>query len=182
MESRWSSLACFIEGIADSPGKWNIPSMTIIQRSLPCLLGLALLAGRAAAQSADSASSGLPAHIAALPPGSTVRVATGGERWSGKLAVTGDSLALITPAGRRQVHLAAIDSLWARGPNRHHGLLAGIGFGTLIFGLLQLNGDSAEDPGLNTHLGLIALGGSTAVGLLVDAASDRWVLRYPRRH
>jgi hypothetical protein len=146
-------------------------------------LGFSLLGARpagVAAQSADSSSSELSALIAALSPASIVRIATAGERWTGRLAASlPDSLVLITEAGRRAVRLASVDSVWARGPQRHHGLLAGAGFGALMFGLLQLKGNSAEDPGLNTRLGLVLLAGSTALGLLVDAASDRWVQRYP---
>jgi hypothetical protein len=132
------------------------------------------------AQSADSSSVTLSALVVALPPASIVRLATAGQRWTGRLASPlPDSLALITEAGRRAVPLASIDTVWARGPQRHHGLLAGVGFGALMFGLLQLNGNSGEDPGLNTRLGLVLLAGSTGLGLLVDAASDRWAQRYP---
>jgi hypothetical protein len=146
-------------------------------------LGLSLLGVRPAclaAQSADSSSNTLPALVGALPPASRVRIATAGERWTGRLtAQPDDSLALITETGRRAARLAAIDTLWTPRPQGHHGLLAGAGFGALMFGVLQLNGDSGEDPGLNTRLGLVLLAGSTALGLSVDAASDRWIARYP---
>jgi hypothetical protein len=152
------------------------------QRGL-ALLGFGLWGTNPAclsAQSADSSSSTVSALVGALPPASSARIATGGERWTGRLAAQPeDSLALITEAGRRAVWLAAIDTLWTSRPQRHQGLLAGAGFGAVMFGVLQLSGNSSEDPGLNTRLGLILLAGGTAVGLLVDAASNRWVQRYP---
>jgi len=129
-------------------------------------------------QSADSAGA-LPALIAAVAPAASVRLATGGQRWSGTVALQpGDSLALVTAEGKRGVHLSSIDSLWVRRPQPHHGVLAGAGFGALMFGLLQLE-DTVEDPGLNTRIGLALLAGGIAAGLLVDAVSDPWVRRFP---
>lgn len=157
--------------------------MTGWQRTTVAFLGFSLWATSPAsltAQSADSSSSALPAIVDTLPLASRARIAIGGERWTGRLGnLSRDSLTLITEAEKRAVRLAAIDTLWTPKPRRHHGLLAGAGFGALMFGLLQLGGNSSEDPGLNTRLGLILLAGGTALGLLVDAASNGWVQRYP---
>jgi hypothetical protein len=48
-----------------------------------------------------------------------------------------------------------------------------------MFGVLELGGESSEDPGLNTSLGLAIFLGAAAAGLAVDAVSDPWVQRYP---
>jgi hypothetical protein len=49
-----------------------------------------------------------------------------------------------------------------------------------MFGALQLGGESSEDPGLNTRLGLAILAGALAAGLAVDAVSEPWAQLYPR--
>jgi hypothetical protein len=156
--------------------------MSSPRTALP-FLGLSLLGttpAHLAGQSTDSSAIALQALVAALPPSAHVRLASGGERWSGRLAARApDSLALGDETRPRAVRLTAIDTLWVRGLRRHHGLLAGTGFGALMLGVLQLSGDTGEDPGLNTKLGLILLAGGATAGLLVDAVSDSWVQRYP---
>jgi hypothetical protein len=130
----------------------------------------------------DSAAVSLPEVLADLPSGTSVRLATSSGRWSGKLgARSPDSLTLRDETGTRTLSLAAIDSVWVPGRRSHRGLLGGAGFGALMFGVLQLSGESSEDPGLNTQLGLVILAGALAAGLVVDAISDPWVQRYPRR-
>jgi len=143
-----------------------------------CLVGTAPLT--VVAQTADSAAATLPELVANLPSGTSVRLATHGSRWTGRLgAPSVDSLTLTDEAGTRTLRVAAIDSMWVRRKS-HTGLLAGAGFGALMFGVLQLGGGSSEDPGLNTDLGLAIFAGALAAGLAVDAVSDPWLQRYPR--
>ena len=132
------------------------------------------------AQTANSAAATLPELVASLPSGTSVRLATNGTRWSGRLgARPADSLKLTDESGTRTLHVAAIDSMWVRGHRSHKGLLGGAGFGALMFGALQLGGESSEDPGLNTRLGLAIFAAALAAGLAVDAVSEPWVQLYP---
>ena len=144
-----------------------------------CLVGIAPLA--LVAQTADSAAATLPALVANVPSGTFVRLATNGTRWTGRLGVrSADSLTLTDESGTRTLRIAAIDSMWVRGRRSHKGLLGGAGFGALMFGALQLGGESSEDPGLNTRLGLAIFAGALAAGLAVDAVSEPWAQLYPR--
>jgi hypothetical protein len=149
------------------------------------LLGLCLVGTAppiAVAQAADSPATTLPKLVSDLPTGTSVRLTSGGSRWTGKVSVRSpDSLELTNEAGARRLRVAAIDSLWVQDRRSHTGLLAGAGFGALMFGVLQLGKGSSEDPGLNTSLGLAIFAGALAAGIAVDAVSDPWVQRYPRR-
>lgn len=141
---------------------------------------LNLLPIRLAGQEADSSVRELRTIVDDLPSDARLRIASDGQRWTGQLTVrSSDSLGLAGEAGTRTVSLAQVDSLWVAGPEKHHGLLAGAAFGALMFGVLQLGGESAEDPGLNTRFGLVLLGGSITLGLLVDAVTGSWDRRYP---
>jgi hypothetical protein len=143
------------------------------------LLGAGTNPRALAGQSPDSSVRNIAALIASLPPAAVVRLSMSGDRTSGRVVSrTADSLVVQHETGRRSVAIAAIDSLWVPA-RRHRGLLAGAGFGAVMFGVLQLSGESAEDPGLNTKLGLMFIAGSTAFGLILDAVSDPWSRRYP---
>jgi hypothetical protein len=140
----------------------------------------AFIPARLACQAVDSSGHDMGAVIAQVPFAGQLRIATAGERWTGRLAArTPDSLALSRETSTRSVSLADVATLWALGRQRHSGLLSGAGLGALLFGLLQLGGGSGEDPGLNTKLGLVLLAGTTTLGLLVDATSQPWEQRYP---
>ena len=132
-----------------------------------------------AAQSPDSTAKTLAKVVESLPPAAVVRLSTTGDRTSGRVVTrNADSLVIQHATGQRSVALAGIDSLWVPA-RRHRALLAGAGFGAILFGVLQLSGNSAEDPGLNTKLGLALFAGATGLGLVLDAAADPWTRRYP---
>ena len=140
---------------------------------------LILMPMRLAGQEADSSVRELRTIVGDLPSAARLRIASDGQRWTGRLTLrSSDSLGLGGETATRAVSLAEVDTLWVPGRERHGGLLAGAAFGTVMFGVLQV-GKSAEDPGLNTTFGLLILGGSTALGLLLDAATDSWDRRYP---
>jgi hypothetical protein len=127
----------------------------------------------------DSSASGIRTIVRELPDSSTVRIATAGMRLSGQLLESiADSVTLSSAKTIQTVSIRTIDTLWVRRRHRYGGLLGGVAFGAVMFGILQLE-DSSEDPGLNTRMGLMFLGGAAAVGLLVDAASSDWTRRYP---
>jgi hypothetical protein len=132
-----------------------------------------------AGQTADSSASRIQTIVTQLPSARSIRISTSGEQWSGRLAARGpDSLSLAGATTTRAVSLAEIDTLWVQGARQHDGLLSGLGFGAMFFGLLQLEDDPGEQPGL-TRLGLFVLGGATVAGLLVDGLSPNWKQRYP---
>ncbi|HEX2248891.1 MAG TPA: hypothetical protein VHH32_01000 [Gemmatimonadales bacterium] len=143
------------------------------------VLWLAGMGGPAASLAAQSADSSVSSIVSELPAASRIRVIAAGKRLSGHLVQLGqDSLTLRTPETIQTLSLQAIDTLWVAGRRGHRGLLSGLAFGAVMFGLLQLEG-SSEDPGLNTRMGLVLLGGATAVGLLLDGASGNWARRFP---
>jgi hypothetical protein len=130
------------------------------------------------AQVADSADHTLRELIDGLPPSARIRVGSSGQHWTGRVAArSSDSLSLTLASGTRTLGLAAIDSLWIRG-QQHDALLAGAGFGALMFFLLHAarnTGDRSD----TSRLGVILFLGASTGGLLVDAVSERWAQRYP---
>lgn len=149
--------------------------LTVVSAGLPILLA-APAAIRA--QETDTSSTHLREVIKALPPSTQLRLRSSGERWSGRLAARHtDSLTLAGNLRSRSVALAEIDTLWVRREG-HQALLAGAGFGTLMFFLLQIG--SGGDRHTATRLGAIVFLGSVGGGMLIDGASHRWVQRYPK--
>jgi hypothetical protein len=141
-------------------------------------VGLLALARGLTAQMPDSSSNILGQMVEDLPPSARLRVGALGTRWTGKLAARRpDSLVLADETGSRPIRLAAIDTLWVRS-QRHDGLLAGAGFGALMFSLLQVARGS-ENRAASTRLGAILFVGAATGGMLIDAVSDRWSQRYP---
>jgi hypothetical protein len=150
--------------------------LTLIFAGLPLLL---VPPAAMRAQDTDTSCTHLGEVIKALPPSAQLRLRTPGEHWSGRLLAARhtDSLTLAGNPGRRSVALAEIDTLWVRREG-HQALLAGAGFGTLMFFLLQIG--SGGDRHSATRLGAIVFLGSVGGGMLIDGASHRWVQRYPR--
>jgi hypothetical protein len=125
----------------------------------------------------DSGSTSLGRLVAELSPSTRIRVATGGEHWTGRVAARQpDSLTLVSRFHTRTFPLRAVDTLWIRS-ERHTALAAGAGFGALMFGLLQLG--HGGERSMATQLGAILFLGGAGAGLLIDAASDRWSRRFP---
>src|SRR5215213_6233952 len=142
------------------------------------LLALLVLASRLAGQTADSSSNMLRVAVEGLAPSTDLRVGSQGKRWIGRLAGRSpDSLALSNETGTRSIHIAAIDTLWLR-REKHDGLLAGAGFGAIMFGLIHI-GRNLGDPAQATRFGAAIFLGATTAGLLVDALSTSWVQTYP---
>jgi hypothetical protein len=158
-------------------------SLHLNRRPLRALLGLCLsgvVSPHVAAQTTDSTRPALSQAVSDLPSGLTIRLATREGRWSGRLeATSADSLTLSDERGTRTLRMAAIDSLWVRGRKSHNGLLAGAGFGALMFGVLWLGARSSEDRWITARLGTAIFAGALAAGVAVDAVSDPWVQRYP---
>jgi hypothetical protein len=139
---------------------------------------LAVIPIQLAAQVADSSPNALRQLVEDLPPSAQVRVRTLGSHWTGRLAARPpDSLALAQESGTRTIRLSAIDTLWVRG-QKHDALLAGAGFGALMFCLLQI-GRGPGDPATSARLGGILFLGAAGGGMLIDAISEQWSRRYP---
>jgi ABC-type uncharacterized transport system YnjBCD permease subunit len=126
---------------------------------------------------ADSGSTSMSRLVASLSPSARLRLTSGGERWTGRLAArSADSLTVTGRTEARTIPLSAIDTLWLRSES-HTVLATGAGFGALMFGLLQLG--HGGDRATATQLGAIIFLGAAGTGLLIDAASARWLRRYP---
>ena len=145
--------------------------------SLALLLLLAVKPAHLAAQ-ADSLSHALSQLVEDLPPSAQVRVGTLGSRWTGRLAARPpDSFVLAGETGTRTIRLSTIDTLWVRG-QKHEALLAGAGFGALMFCLLQI-GRGSGDPATSARLGAVLFLGAAGGGMLIDAVSEQWSRRFP---
>jgi hypothetical protein len=129
------------------------------------------------AQAVDSSTMYLRGLLKGLAPSTRVQLHSSGQRWKGRVAARQpDSLTIAGWTGTRSLALDAIDTLWLRRES-HEGLSAGAGFGALMFFVLQLG--NGGDPVSATRLGGILFLGAAGGGMLIDAASERWVRRYP---
>ena len=153
--------------------------MVVYHRAAWALLGwLALMPSLSEAQGSDSTQHALRDLIEGLPPSARVRLGSAGERWEGRITDRdSDSVVVLGEAGPRTFDIPAIDTLWLRG-EKHDGLLAGVGFGAVMFSLLLIS-RGKEERAMNVRLGTILLLGSATAGLLVDAVSERWTQWYP---
>ena len=136
------------------------------------------LGPRLSAQAPDSAGNYLRSVVQQLAPSERVRLQLAGERWTGRLAGRRpDSLTVVNQSRTRTLAIQGIDTLWTR-RETHEGLLAGAGFGALMFALLQIS-EPSYNRSRATRLGGILFLGMATGGMMVDAFAERWTRRYP---
>ena len=137
----------------------------------------------AAALSAPLAAQAPQQALAAVPPGSVLRVQTlDGRVLEGAVRLGGDSLHVETDSGVRAVAFSDLRSAWLRQRYTRRaavgGALIGAAAGGAYLGLLALVADAEAGP----LVAIGVLGGGAAGGLLggvVGAAVPRWTLLYP---
>jgi hypothetical protein len=130
------------------------------------------------AQAGDSGAAYLRSVVEQLSPLARVRLQSAGERWTGRLTDReADSLTVVNERKTRTLALQAIDTLWTR-RETHEGLLAGAGFGALMFVVLQIS-EPSYNRSQATRLGGILFLGMATGGMMVDALAERWAQRYP---